>query len=108
MGELAFFQKTLLIPLKFSKFSACGGLNLSTFFSSIQQITKAISKKTSRKIGKFFACGGLDLSTFLSSVQQNTKAISKKSSRKNVLKSSAPQAENFQNLNADFYDLGGN
>ena len=81
---------------------------MSTFLSSIQQITKAISKKTSSKIGKIFACGGLDLSTFLSSVQQNTKAISKKSSRKNVLKSSAPQAENFQNLNADFYDFGGN
>ena len=103
VGELAFFQKT-----KIGKNFACGGLNLSIFLSSIQQITKAISKKNEQKTWKIFACGGLDLSTFLSSVQQNTKAISKKASRKNVLKSSAPQAQNFRNLDADFYDLGGN
>ena len=81
---------------------------MSKFFEQHSADYQSDFEKNEQKIGKIFACGGLNLSTFLSSVQQNTKAISKKSSRKNVLKSSAPQAENFQNLNADFYDFGGN
>ena len=68
-GNAFFFKESMCSWIKFSKFSACGGLNLSKFFEQHSADYQSDFEKTEQK---------------------------------KCAKSSAPQAENFQNLNADF------
>ena len=81
---------------------------MSKFFEQHSADYQSDFEKNEQKNWKFFRLRRARFEHISEQRSAEYQSDFEKIEQKKCAKSSAPQAENFQNLNADFYDFGGN